>query len=144
MSIKGLDLEANLSHHSKYDSAKKGSAQATVWEYGVLDSRVMGHLKDLSTRMKIKPGEGQEEVDTHIDTNEVAFQTVQFGCTGFKNFKSAKGGDIEFATTKRSLRGKSYSILKDSIVEQIPGDVLTEFAEKIRSANEVGEKEKNA
>ena len=143
MSIKGLDLEAKLTHHSKFDSAKPGAAGATVWEYGVLDSRVMGHLKDLATRMMIDPNSTNESVDTHVDANEVAFQTVQFGLTGFKNFKSAQGGDITFKTSKRNLRGKNYDILNASVVEQIPGDVLSELAEKIRNANEVGSKEKN-
>lgn len=145
MSIKGLDLEAKHTHHSKFDAAKKGSPKATVWEYGVLDSRVMGHLKDLATRMHIKPGEdaGEEGVETTIDTNEVAFQTVQFGLTGFKNFEAADGGDITYKTTKRNLRGKDYTILSASIVEQIPGNVLAELAEVIRKANEVEDTEKN-
>lgn len=148
--IIGLNLDTTLEHVSKFDPDKekheKGEGgNPTKFSLITLDSRVMGHLKDKATRMSVNPKAKEDDsVLTEVAMNETAFETVQFGLTGIEPFEDENGQQIIFKTVKRNLRGKSYTIAAEAVVNRLPLKVITELAEKLGEMNDLGEAEGNA
>ena len=139
MAIIGLTLGSTKDYQSIYDS-EKGSADATVFVLGTLDSRIMGKIRDLATTVTFNsPTRMSDEAQTTINSNEVAFNTVLYGLRGWKNFKDAKGNDIPFTTLERRHSGALYNIADPEIIKTLPTEIIQELAEQIRSANEVKE-----
>jgi hypothetical protein len=105
----------------------------------------MGHLRDLATRLKVNPNAGpNDDVETTVEMNEVAFQTVQFGLGAVEPFQDADGNQILWKTQKRNLRGKSYEIVAEAVVNRLPLRVIAELSDKLRVLNNLGEEEGNA
>lgn len=144
MPIVGLNLEATRVYESKYDP-DRGSPEATKFHIGTLDSRVSGKLKDMATTVKVDPKRLDDEVDTTINMEDVAFQTVQFGVVGWENLMDDAGNPIEFKTEGRRLSGKSYKIVHSEVLYLIPGAVIRELADEVGKANNLTEvQEKNS
>ena len=149
--ITGLSLDTTLDFVSEFDPSKpdaKGKktveGDPTVFKLMTLDSRVMGHLRDMATRMSINPNAAPDEnVDTEVAMNEVAFQVCQFGVGGAAPFQDQDGSDIPWKTQKRNLRGKSYTIASETIIARLPLRVIAELATKLREINNMGELEGN-
>ncbi len=141
--IIGLDLSQTEEFVSEFDPEKdEPEGNPTKFKLLTLDSRVMGHLRDRATRMKIKPSaKADDDVETEVAMNEVAFETVQFGLGGITPFEDAEGQEIPWAVTKRNLRGKSYEIASDVVVNRLPLRVINEIATRLRVINNLGEDE---
>lgn len=144
--IIGLNLDQTLEFISKFDPDKGvEGGNPTVFTLNTLDSRVMGHLRDLSTKMAINPSASKtDDVETTIAMNDVAFQVVQFGLGGAAPFQDEEKHDIPFAKVKRHLRGKSYSIVSEEIVNRLPLNVIAELSDELRKLNNLGDDEGNA
>lgn len=143
--ITGLNLDATVDFISEFDPDKgKPEGKPTVFQLLTLDSRVMGHLRDMATRLKVNPNANpDDDVETEVAMNEVAFQTVLFGVGGIAPYQDKDGNDIEFKTLKRNLRGQSYTVASDLVIKRLPMKVITEIAEKLREINNLGEDEGN-
>lgn len=116
----------------------------TIFQLKTLDSRVMGHLRDLATRLKVKPGaKPTDDVETEVAMNEVAFQTVLFGLASAAPFVDQNGKDIELKMVKRNLRGKSYDVVSEDAVSLLPLIVIGELSDALRKINNLGEEEGN-
>jgi hypothetical protein len=145
--IIGLNLDATEEFVSEFDPDKgkePPEGNPTKFKLITLDSRVMGHLRDRATRMSVNPNAGADEsVDTEIAMNEVAFETVQFGLGGIEPFADDKGAEIPFKTMSRRLRGKSYTIASDVVVNRLPMKVIAEISDRLRKMNNLGDDEGN-
>ena len=143
MAIKGLALHSVRDFQSKHDP-DKGREDATTFELGTLDSRVHGHLKDRATRMMIDPNrEVDSEVETTIEQHEVYYQVCQFGIRGWRNLMDSEGIPLEYKTMKRNLGGKSYEVVSDQSLRQIPTAVLVDIAREIMKQNDLTDLEGN-
>lgn len=141
MPITGLSLDTERVVESALDP-DKGTDKATKFTICALDSRVYGRLKDKATTMMIDPSRGEQDaVQTNINSNEVAFETVMYGLRGWENFVGKDGKDIKFKSTKRTHGGQSYKVADPDLVKMIPQAVLLELAEKIQAENELSETE---
>lgn len=143
--IIGLNLDQTIEFISKHDPDKgKEDGTPTVFTLNTLDSRVMGHLRDLSTKMAINPkASADDDVETTIAMNDVNFQVVQFGLGGITPFQDENSNDIPFKTVKRNLRGKSYEIVSEVVVNRLPLKVLAELSDELRKLNNLGDDEGN-
>jgi hypothetical protein len=104
----------------------------------VLDSRVIGILKDKSTKLSIDPTRPDEEVATQVGQNDFYFQVCQLGITDeTENF-------IKFSRAKRNIGGQSYEIATSDYVGKIPDYVIAELAEVILEGNSISADEGNA
>lgn len=140
MPIIGISLDATRTYESVYDSAK-GTPEATKFQIGTLDSRVLGRLKDMATSIVVDSNDSSGEIQTNINANDVNFQTVCFGLRGWENFTDENGKDIKFKTTKRTMGPNSYTIADPELVCKIPEVVIAELASEIRKSNELTETE---
>jgi len=143
--ITGLNLDATEEFVSEFDPAKDvEGGEVTKFTLATLDSRVMGHLRDRATRLSISPtAKADDNVETEVSMNEVAFETVQFGLTGMAPFQDDQGIDIPFATQKRHLRGKSYVIASEVVINRLPMKIISEIADRLRKMNNLGDDEGN-
>ena len=143
--ITGLSLDQSTDFVSEFDpDREKPDGNPTKFKLMTLDSRVMGHLRDLATKLKVNPNAGpDDDVETTVAMNEVAFQTVQFGCGGAAPFDDQDGNDIPWRTMKRNLGGKSYEIASDTVINRLPLRVISELAVELRKINNLGEDEGN-
>lgn len=138
MPIVGLTLDSTREFVSSFDSAK-GTPEATVFILGTLDSRVFGLIRDKATTLSVDTSRPNDEVTTHINANDVAFMTVQYGLKGWKNFRDAGGNDIPFRTIKKNHSGQTYVVVDPEVVKRLPTAILMEVAEEIRRDNEMAE-----
>lgn len=145
MAIIGLTLDTTFEFVSEFDPAKGLSeGNPTIFTLKTLDTRVMGHLRDLATRLKVKPGaKPTDDVETEVAMNEVAFQTVLFGLDGIAPFDDQKGEPIQWKTSKRNLRGKSYDVAHEDVISRLPLKVVGELSTELRKINNLGEDEGN-
>ncbi len=142
--ITGLSLDTTQEFVSEFDPAKGlTEGNPTLFTLLTLDSRVMGHLRDKATRMKINPKAPDDDVETEVAMNEVSFEVVQFGLGGIAPFEDGKGNEIVFKTMKRNLRGKSYTIASDLVISLLPIKVISELATELRKMNNLGDDEGN-
>lgn len=146
--IIGLNLDTTQEYVSEFDpdrGKKSPEGNPTKFQLVTLDSRVMGHLRDKATRMSVNPNAKENDtVETEVAMNDVAFETVQFGLTGISPFDDASGNEIIFKTVKRNLRGKSYTVASDVVVNRLPMRVISELADQLRKMNDLDDTEGNA
>lgn len=138
--IRGIKLDSTRNFVSSLDP-DKGTDKATVFEIGSLDSRIMGRITDKATTMSINPNRPDEEVDTTVNASEVAFETVQYGLRGWKNFVDEDGNEIPFKTVKRNHGGTSYRVVDEEVLKLLPRAIIGELANEIRKDNELSEAE---
>jgi hypothetical protein len=143
MAIKGLSLSSIRVYESKLDPAK-GTPEATKWQLGTLDSRVMGMIKDMATSFTVNPAAPTDEVETSINRNEVNFQLVSYGLRGWSGFVDDKGNDLPFKKLTRRHGGSTYDVVDPDSIKLIPQAIIEELANEIGKDNEVSEVEGNA
>jgi hypothetical protein len=136
MPIIGITLDAERDFVSKFDTAR-GTPEEAVFKIGTLDSRIFGMIRDRATTMDVDPTNPEATVATSVNANAVAFETVQYGLRGWRNFNDSQGQPIEFRTVKQSRGGKSYTVVDPELLRRMPQAVLMELAEEIRRENEV-------
>lgn len=141
MAIKALDLSKTWDFQSK-DDPDFGTDDASTFKLQCLDSRIMGKLKDGATKFLADPNRPDEMGETSVNMNDMNFQMVQFGCTGWNNVLDPQGREpLEFKTIGRRLASQSYKVVDPEVLCLIPGDVIAEMAEDIRAKNELSEGE---
>lgn len=116
----------------------------TKFQTQALDSRILGILKDKSTKVTFDPSNPDGDIGTDIKQNDFYFQVCQFGLIGADNFKDDKDADVVFATQKRNVGGTSYTLAAEEFVKRIPEAIIAEMAEFIMRDNTLTETEKNA
>ncbi len=141
MAIKALNLGKTWDFQSKSDP-DRGTSNATTWHLQSLDSRVMGKLRDNTTKFLVDPANPEEVAETSVNAENLNFESVQFGCTGWDNFQDPNTGQpIEIKTVARRLGGKSYQIVDPEVLRLVPMSVIGEMGEDIRKANELSEED---
>jgi len=139
MAIKALTLAATKTHELSRDP-DKGTPQATRFRLGVLDSRVIGHLRDNSATIQYDEGD-RSRVSTKVNNSAVEFETVQFGLKGIENFKDDAGNDVPFRTVKKTLGSRQYDVADPALVAQLGIFDIHELAFEITRINDVTETE---
>ena len=160
MSIKALQVGKTFTHISQHDvrpaliAATKATPQPdnsahenwkpTIWNLKVLDSRVLAILKDKSTKITIDPSKPDEEIGTQVNQNAYYFEVASLGLDKPKDFVDDKGDEINWVVGSRNIGGKSYPIVVNETLGQIPDFVVQELAEKIIAGNTLTASEGNA
>lgn len=141
MAIKALDL-GSITRYVSDSDPDKGTETETRWELGVIDSKLMGKLKDDATSFGVNPAAPEDDLDVSINQNQLHFLVCRHGIKGWANFQDAKGNDIPFKTRKKNVVGNNYEIVDDAVLSKVPSDVLAELGAKIIALNEVPEEER--
>lgn len=152
MGIRALQVGKVSTHVSKYDKApdegdpKLATYVPTKWRWKVLDSRLLGLLKDKTTKIGIDPSKPDEEITTHISQNQYYFDVCSFGLEKPEDFYADEDNtrEVKWTMGKRNIGGKSYDVVTTETLGQIPDDVITELAELIIAGNTPSEDEGNA
>lgn len=134
MAIKALKLDSTESFVSRFDPAGD-TDEATRFQIGALDSRVMGFIRDKATKIVVDPKAPTDSVETSVNAAEVNFLTVQFGLKGWTNFKDDAGNDITFRTVSKFVAGKSYTVVAPETLALLPITIVDELADRIRDKN---------
>lgn len=137
MAIKALRLTGTFDFQSSLDPAKD-TPEASVFTLRVLDSRVMGQIRDsamaLGTAddMRIDPRRS-----TILNVHESNFKTAQFGIVGWRNVQDENGNDLKFETVKRLVGSTTYDVADPEVLRQLPQEVIDEIALRIKEGNSV-------
>ena len=122
------------------DVVASEAAGATVWQLGVLDSRISGQLSDKATRFRGNP-DYPEDVAMEISPNDKAYRVVQMGLKGFRNFKDDDGNDVEFKTLAQATHSGSINVVINAILERLPAAIIRELSGVIERRNTVTDEE---
>lgn len=143
--IIGLNLAATRQHVLSFDPAKgqpDEATNATVFHYGTLDSRLMGKLKDMATKIgmdAVAMADESAKVDLVIEQNEMLFLACQFGLRGWGNFRDDTNNDIEFKTVRRSIVGRTYDVLDENVLRRLPQRGIIELGQTIIENNDLSD-----
>lgn len=141
MAIKALNLAATRKYTSVFDNGPED--EKTIFVIGSLDSRLMGMIKDKATKFSVDPSNPNDNVDTQVNAEQVAFNAVLYGLKGIEGagLHDAGGNPVKVEFEKRTHGGTSYRVIAASVVEQIPNAILKELAEEIMKDNELSKDE---
>lgn len=134
MPIIGLTLATTRDFQSKSDAAF-GTPEATTFVLGALDVFVASNIFDKNLTV-MRGATGQPE-GTRFHFNEVMLELARFGLKNWRNFKDSDGNDIPFATQKRIVNGKEYTVASDTSLAMIPFPVLMEIGMEVEKVNNV-------
>lgn len=135
MAIRALNL-----HNTQTKSHPADKEDPTLWQIGVLDSRVLGIIEDKATSITIDNTDLDGETGVQMAANAVAYAIAQFGLRGFTNFTN-DDGEVVFETERKVLGGKPYEVVKSSILETIPSDVVKWLASEVKALNTLTQSE---
>ena len=139
MARKLLDLSATVPYISPSDKEEP----KTVYELGVLDTRIRKMLEDIAWEYETTPGAPESaKAKASFNIGKSELDLVAFGLKGFKNLFKAGGQQAQFSTEPRIVNGKTYHVLSEDILKIIPGDLITELANKIKEINSIGEEDR--
>jgi hypothetical protein len=134
MAIRSRNLTATYRYVSNLDADKGNPEAETVWILGTLDSRVVGHLRDIATVM-IADEQAPNGQAVSIRNGKVNYEGVAFGLKGFERFYDCDGNEHVYKTVRRNLHGTSYDVLSDELLRNIDPAIITELAEQIAMNN---------
>jgi hypothetical protein len=137
MPITILKLTGTKDVQSDFDSAKD-TPEASVFTLRMLDSRVMGQIRDSalslaqhdSTRVDNRPA-------TLLNTHESNFKMLQFGLVGWRNVFDANGDEVKFETVTRIVGQTQYTVADPDVLMALPQVVIDELAIKVKQMNTV-------
>jgi hypothetical protein len=132
MAIKALNL-----HMTKEISHPDDSDDPTIWIIGAVDSRTFGHLSDKSLVVGVDANNPDGDADVKLARNNLAFEVVQAGLKGWKNFLDEKG-DVPFKTERKTIGSRVYEVVSGDTLSRIPGNVLRWLADEIMTMNSLG------
>jgi hypothetical protein len=141
MAIKTLRLTGTFDYQSVQDPALN-TPDATVFTLRVLDSRVMGQIRDSAMALgaaddsRIDPRRS-----TILNVHESNFKTAQFGIVAWRNVQDADGNDVEFKTVKRVVGTTEYNVVDPELLKVLPQEVIDELALAVKDGNAVGKVE---
>lgn len=144
MGIRALQVGQTFTHVSKFDVRPKegdpghDTYKPTKWRWKVLDSRVLGVLKDKTTKIGIDPSKPDEEITTHVSQNQFNFDVCSLALDEPEDFyiDEACTKKVDWKTGKRNIGGKSYDIVTNETMGLIPDNVIAELADIIMSGQE--------
>lgn len=110
--ISGVDLSRTEEFISTLDQGEV----KTLWRLAALDTVL------LSAAMA---GEGR--------TTESMLALTRFGLKGFEHFQDAEGKEIRWETQSVVMGSKTYHVVADKILKQIPLPVVVEMGTRILS-----------
>ena len=109
---------------------------ATVFKLGVLDVFLMGMIYDRSTTMR-RTVDDTGEVSLSTAVNATNIECVRYGLRGWEHFPDEKGNDIPFVTEERLLGGRKYQAVTHACLNALGIRLISELADKIKTASEV-------
>lgn len=130
MAITALDLTKQ-----KEVTFPKDKVDPTVWVIGTLDGRVDGMISDRHLKVAVNKADPDGDADVKLASNALAFERVQFGLKGWRNYKDGEGNDISRETVKTVLGSTSYDVVSPEQVAAIPADVRQWLSEQIAAMN---------
>lgn len=152
MGIRALQVGQTFTHISKFDKRPEEGEPGyenytpTKWKWRVLDSRVLGVLKDKATTIGIDPKRPDDEVITHVSQNQYYFDVCALGLLEPEDFYEDEEGTkkVKWRTASRNIAGRSYEIVAHETLGKIPSEIIAELAEVILRGNEPSVEEGNA
>jgi hypothetical protein len=144
MAIRALQVGQTFTHVSKFDVRPKegepghDTYKPTKWKWKVLDSRVLGLLKDKTTKIGIDPSKPEEEITTHVSQNQFNFDVCSLALEEPEDFylDAECTRKVKWQTGKRNIGGKSYDIVTNETMGLIPDIVIAELAEIIMTGQQ--------
>ena len=136
--IRALSLAAERPYQSKFDP-DRGSEAATTFKLGTLDASVMGMIRDSGTKFTVATADQNDAVDTTVNRYTMYFLACQFGLRGWDNLADNEGKPVPFRQAKRTLGGKSYTVVERDSLNRLPSDVIAELGQEIMRDNELDE-----
>lgn len=130
MAVHGLDLSKTMKYESMLDP-KRGTKEATVFELRTLDSFITGRVQDRLTEYEASD-EG-DTATTKVNVQEAAIEMCRFGIAGWSNFPAPDGKLIEFVEGQITLFGKVYPVVDNDVLRRVPGSLMVELQQKLRS-----------
>ncbi len=113
----------------------------TVWKLGVLDGRIMKHIKDAATAVEETAGT-ESGAQTTVKLGSLLWLLVKYGLRGWSNFLDHRGQPIAESFETIPHGKQSYPAVPDHVLGLLPPDVLSELANEIASHNSLKEIEK--
>lgn len=122
---------------------KLEEAKQTVWELGILDSRLRRWIKDATIGWEANSAGADKAASVGLYLQRRAYLLAQFGIRGWRNLLGADGRPIEAETTKHTLTVGSRMGLTHPMMDQIE-PYIDELAGEIDRINSLtGEQIKN-
>jgi len=117
---------------------------ASRFKIGPLDVFLMAHIYDNASKLSGK--QGSEEVGIETRMNATNIDAVRFGLRGLPDgFRNRQGQEIKYEVEKRSVNGREYTAVKDSVIDTLGLHLIAEMAEAIKELSEVSvDEEKNS
>lgn len=117
---------------------------ASCFKIGPLDVFLMAHIYDNASKLSGK--QGSEEVGIETRMNATNIDAVRFGLRGLPDgFKNRQGVAVNYDVEKKSVNGREYVAVKDSVIDALGLRLIAEMAEAIKELSEVsGDEEKNS
>jgi len=125
------------------DHADHVDWKPTTWRIKTLDSRVMGKLKDKTTKITVDPNNPDAEIGTQVAQHDLYMDLCTFGLAEPDNFMDSKGKEVKYETKRTNLGGKGYEVCTPEFIGRVPSNVIAELGEQILNYNEASADEKN-
>jgi hypothetical protein len=122
--------------------AERGSPDPTTFVLGALDGRVMAHINDSVTKFEMDGKAKGATPDPVFRLGTRRWLLVKYGLRGWRGMLDATGQPVAESFDQLPLGGRSYRVVPDRIIEQMPESAMTELAEQIAQQNELAEAEK--
>lgn len=141
MPIRAINLTKTIDHVLSFDDAA-GTDDATVFQLGALDSRVMSVIKDKATALPVAAFSNPEGAMASLNMNQTNFEIVVFGLKGWKNFFDEDNKPVPYKTIHNSLGNRTYVTVDPELVALLPDDAIAELANQIMDFNSPSETER--
>ncbi len=117
---------------------------ASRFKIGPLDVFLMAHIYDNASKLSGK--QGSEEVGIETRMNATNIDAVRFGLRALpEGFRNKQGTEIKYEVEKRTVNGREYTAVKDSVLSTLGIRLIGEMAEAIKDLSEVSaDEEKNS
>lgn len=141
MAIKALNVGKTFKHVLSFDKRPPEGAEGhdtwapTTWNCRVLDSRLLGVLKDKSTKITINPNRPDDDIGTEVNQHGYNFEVCALGLDKPENFLDDDNNVVPWHTMKRNIAGQSYEVVTPDTLGRIPETAIAELAERIIAGN---------
>lgn len=137
MPIKTLKLTGTFDVQSIHDPAKD-TPEASVFTLRILDSRVMGQIRDSALSYAASDAAAVDQRRTTVlNVHESNFKAVQFGLVGWRNVFDQDGNEVRLETVERYVGSSKYDVVDPEVLKTLPQVVIDELAQMVKDGNAV-------
>ena len=138
MALKAVDLTQTDVFDLDHDP-DAGTERATKFKCRKLSSRMQARIDDMATTASQKNGgQGEaEDVEIHMNVNQLAYATVQHSLIGWENFVGERDENVPFKTRKAQLGNRTLDVPDEATMDRLDLEDIRALAEKIQTANRI-------